>query len=501
MVRLVPLTSVSTTLPSSPPETTTASPTAVANMAPPWTATLLGSPRGGASTMASSPSTKTAMRPRKCAAITAPPAATGWMRSTTEAVSVRVSVMGRGRRCKTPPPCGEGQGWGSGGDGLLLTQSQYFRPRVHTTSRPPPRPPHKGEGEDWRRLCDAALKPFGDQLARQIAADEDDTAVALLAVFPWPLVVAVSVKIQALEHKARIVVLEGEDAFAAQNVRAFLLHQVLHPREELVRIERLVASQRNRLHVLVVIVLEPAVRMRVLGVMVMMVVVAMIMIVVMMIVTVAFEKFRLDVEDAVEIEGVALQHFAQRDLGALGLVHPRVWIDAADARLDFGQLLGRHQVGLIDQDHVGKRDLVLGFRRVLQAVVEPFGVGDGHHRVELGAPSDVLVDEEGLRDGSRVGEASGLDDDGVELAFAFHQPVEDAHQVAAHGAADAAVVHLEHFLVGADHELVVDADLAEFIDDDGVFLAVRLGQDAVEERGLAGAEIAGEHGHGNLVGH
>ena len=93
MVRLAPLTSVSTTLPSSPPETTTDSPTAVANIAPPWTVTLLGSPRGGASTMASSPSTNTAMRPRKCAAMTGPFAATEWTRSTTEAVSLRVSVM------------------------------------------------------------------------------------------------------------------------------------------------------------------------------------------------------------------------------------------------------------------------------------------------------------------------------------------------------------------------------------------------------------------------
>ena len=111
----------------------------------------------------------------------------------------------------------------------------------------------------------------------------------------------------------------------------------------------------------------------------------------------------------------------------------------------------------------------------------------------------VLVHEEGLRHRRRVGEPGRLDDDGVELALAPHQPVDDAHQVAAHGAADAAVVHLEHFFVGVDDELVVDADLAEFVDDDGVFLAVRLGQDAVEQRGLAGAEIAGEHGDGDFV--
>ena len=69
-----------------------------------------------------------------------------------------------------------------------------------------------------------------------------------------------------------------------------------------------------------------------------------------------------------------------------------------------------------------------------------------------------------------------------------------------HGAADASVVHLEHFLVGVDDQLVVDTDLAELVDDDGEFLAVRLGQNAVEQRGLAGAEVAGEHGNRDFLG-
>ena len=84
--------------------------------------------------------------------------------------------------------------------------------------------------------------------------------------------------------------------------------------------------------------------------------------------------------------------------------------------------------------------------------------------------------------------------------FALHQTIENAHEIAAYGAADAAIVHLEDFFVGADDQIVVDADLAEFIDDDGVFLAVVFRQDAVEKGGLAGAEIAREHGHGNFLG-
>ena len=129
---------------------------------------------------------------------------------------------------------------------------------------------------------------------------------------------------------------------------------------------------------------------------------------------------------------------------------------------------------------------------------EPLGVGHGDDRVEPRRLLHVLVDEEGLGHRAGIGQAGGLDDDGVEPALALHQALDDADQVAAHGAADAAVVHLEHFLVGADDQVVVDADLAELVDDHGVALAVVLGEDAVEQRGLAGAEIAGEDGDGDF---
>ena len=164
------------------------------------------------------------------------------------------------------------------------------------------------------------------------------------------------------------------------------------------------------------------------------------------------------------------------------------------------KLLRRDKIGLVDQDNIGKGDLVLRFRGVLEPVVEPFGIGNGDHRIELGPTPDILVDEESLRYRRGIGEASSLDDDGVEFALAPHQPVEDPHQVATHRAADAPVIHLEYFLIGADDEVVIDADLAEFVDDDGVFLAVRLRKDAVEQRGLAGAKVAGQHRYGDFLG-
>ena len=111
----------------------------------------------------------------------------------------------------------------------------------------------------------------------------------------------------------------------------------------------------------------------------------------------------------------------------------------------------------------------------------------------------VGVDEKGLGDGGGIGEAGGLDQNGVELALAAHQAFDDADEVAAHGAADAAVVHFENFFVGVHDEIVVDADFAEFIDDHRKFLAMMLGEDAVEQSGLARAEIAGENGDGDIL--
>ena len=80
---------------------------------------------------------------------------------------------------------------------------------------------------------------------------------------------------------------------------------------------------------------------------------------------------------------------------------------------------------------------------------------------------ELVVGEEGLGDGPGVGKAGGLDEDVVEAIAALHELAEDADEVAADGAAEAAVVHLEDFLVRVDDEGVVDADLAELVLDDG----------------------------------
>src|SRR5215217_6440700 len=139
-------------------------------------------------------------------------------------------------------------------------------------------------------LRQAGLEPLPDLILRQPAADEDEAALALLAGLPRTLVIAVENHVHALEHEALVVVLEGEDALAAQNARPLLLHQVLHPGEELVRVERLVGPDRDRLHLFVMIVFQAATIVVMMGVIV---VVTMIMVMIVRSVPVTLQEFGL----------------------------------------------------------------------------------------------------------------------------------------------------------------------------------------------------------------
>jgi hypothetical protein len=125
------------------------------------------------------------------------------------------------------------------------------------------------------------------------------------------------------------------------------------------------------------------------------------------------------------------------------------------------------------------------------------GVHHGDDAVQPELALHLVVDEEGLGHRAGVGHARGFDEDVVELVPAFHQVAEDADQVAAPGAADATVVHLEDLFLGADDQLLVDADLAELVLDDGDALAVLGGEDVVEQGRLARPEEAGQDGDGD----
>src|SRR5207249_9365409 len=98
-------------------------------------------------------------------------------------------------------------------------------------------------------------KAAANHVFLQIATNEHDPALALLVVLPGPLMIAIQDHVHALEHETLRVVLEREDTLRSQDVGTFGRDQVLHPGKELVGIEWPLALERERLHLLVVIVL------------------------------------------------------------------------------------------------------------------------------------------------------------------------------------------------------------------------------------------------------
>ncbi len=153
--------------------------------------------------------------------------------------------------------------------------------------------------------------------------------LALLAVLPFALQIAVENLMDALEHEPPWLVREGDDPLAAQNVGSFALNEIVKPGNEAIGIDRAVVADRDGMHLVVVEMLQPGVGralMRMLAlvrmattVVVMIVIVmtvivmimaaiwtAFMMMVVIVISTSRLEEGRLDGEYPVEVEGVAV---------------------------------------------------------------------------------------------------------------------------------------------------------------------------------------------------
>ena len=110
----------------------------------------------------------------------------------------------------------------------------------------------------------------------------------------------------------------------------------------------------------------------------------------------------------------------------------------------------------------------------------------------------------GLQQRRRIGEAGGLQHDAVEVDAAVveiaQQVLERGDEIAAQRAAQAAALQQHHVVVDGLDQQMVEPDLAELVDDDGGAGERGIVHQAVEQRGLAGAEEAGQHGERNGFG-
>ena len=305
--------------------------------------------------------------------------------------------------------------------------------------------------------------------------------------------------VNALHHKLLVYALQVEDSLVAQQILPFRGNQGLHPVFKAERIKRLVGCQRDRMDGRVMAFCLVRVGMMFMGAVFIMAMVVMRVIVVVFIF--GDEEIGVVAQNAVKVEAAFVQHIGKGNLAALGLDDAGMGIGDADAGFNQGQFGFGHKVGLVEQDDIGKGNLLFGFLCVGKALHQVAGIHHGYDTVEPCAFLQVIIHEKGLRHRAGIGQTGGFNDDGVKLALALQQVAQYPDEVAPYPAAQAAIVHLEHFLVRADDKVIVNPDLAELIDDDGVFAAMRLAEDAVEEGGLSGSEIAGQHGNGDFRVH
>ena len=114
---------------------------------------------------------------------------------------------------------------------------------------------------------------------------------------------------------------------------------------------------------------------------------------------------------------------------------------------------------------------------------------------------------EGLDERLRQGKAGRLDDDVVGFGIAREQRRHRGGEVVGDRTADAAVSEFDDRLARADgvgaalEELAVDADIAEFVDDEREAPSAGMGKEMTDQRRLAGAEKAGDDGDGGLGEH
>ena len=199
---------------------------------------------------------------------------------------------------------------------------------------------------------------------------------------------------------------------------------------------------------------------------------------------------------------------------------------ASISALHLAELFGPEEVGLVEHDHVGAKQLVLvdllervvvvdrtvglPLRRELGRIVGEAALGHGrgihdrHDAIDrhLGPDGRPV---EGLDERLRQGEARGFDDDVVGPRRAGQQRLDGGDEIVRHGAAQAAVGEFDDVLLrtGLDaagaQDVAVDPDVAELVDHERQPPPMRLSEQVADHRGLAGAQKAGDHRDGNLV--
>jgi hypothetical protein len=124
---------------------------------------------------------------------------------------------------------------------------------------------------------------------------------------------------------------------------------------------------------------------------------------------------------ALQAECVEVQDLFQGSARLLGLDQSRKGVHRLDAVLHVLQLFFIHEIQLVENDAVGEGNLLLGLVHIpvgthlIQVNANVLRVNQAHHTVDAVVVLDEGVAVESENDRGRIGQASGLNDDRVEV--------------------------------------------------------------------------------------
>ena len=190
----------------------------------------------------------------------------------------------------------------------------------------------------------------------------------------------------------------------------------------------------------------------------------------------------------------------ERDVAPVGLEQPVAVQAIVEPGPDPLDLLRPDEVGLVEDHHVGRRDLPDLQLHLLGSREDLLGVDNADDAVEADPVDQRGVVGEREGDPGRLGDAARLQQDVLGPLGPLDDLDHGLGEVVADRAADAAVGEADHVALDIDHEVGIDVDRAEVVDQDADPHPVVAVEDAVEQGRLAGAEETGEHGHRGALG-
>ena len=202
------------------------------------------------------------------------------------------------------------------------------------------------------------------------------------------------------------------------------------------------------------------------------------------------QKVRVNVQLGIQVKPPQIKHLRQRHLAKMHYLLRRTRIHVREPVLQSVQFRLRHQIGLADENLIGKTHLTPRLLPIIQLLCSMLGIHQSQNGVQQKTLRNLIVHEKSLRHRTRIGQTRGLNHHTIKvqlpLALLRCQGLQSRTQILANRTTNTAIAHLNDLLFGIRHQnIAVNILLAKLIFNNGNLLAMRLRQHTLEQRGFA----------------